>query len=89
MIIVSILQGGGEVHKQQLAAISQHLTKPGPRGSVSVTQVITHTAHEPGSEYEYAERMRSDATHISDLALIVSIVNALKSRIVEIQASPS
>ena len=90
-IIATILQGGdgADLHQQQLAVLSKALYPPGPRGSIAVTQVVTHMTHEPESQYEYAERMRSDALHINDVSLIVSVLNVLKSRTVDIAAGRS
>ena len=75
------------MHSNQLAMVGKCLSQPGPRGSVQVTHVVTHTTHEPESEYEFAERMRSDATNLSDVALIVSVLGVLRARILEVQAA--
>ena len=51
---------------------------------MQVTQVVTHSTHEPESEYEYAERMRADAAHLHDLHLVVSVLNVLRQRVSQI-----
>ena len=61
--------------------------EPADRGTTQVAIVTTYSNPDPESEYELAERIRKDVGKITDMSLLISVLDTIRSRVTSIHAA--
>ena len=74
-----------QTHADSLNWLARNVKPVDSKGCMQVSVLTTYTNPDPGTEYEYAERMRSDAHNVHDTHLLISVLNVIRRRVTDIQ----
>jgi hypothetical protein len=70
-----------------LEQLSRNLKPVVERGTCQVAVVTTYSNPEPTSEYERAERVRADIDQITEMNLLLSVLNCIRQRVTQLHTN--